>query len=179
MALPKWVSWGLFAAAAAAVGVLWHGPHARDTIAKAGPDAADHPAARTRLVVDFRDDISSRALEANGYVEIPVSEYSARDRLYAIDFSSLEDAAAARAKLARDPNVESVDYDAEMTIPPDEAAMAGDDSMEAECAGRVAAARPPEGTPNDPCWKYQWHLRQVGLPEAWKLGSGKGAVVAV
>jgi len=31
MALSKWVSWGIFAAATATVGVLWHGPRVRDT----------------------------------------------------------------------------------------------------------------------------------------------------
>ena len=33
--------------------------------------------------------------------------------------------------------------------------------------------------PNDACFKYQWHLRQIGMPAAWKQGNGKGAVVAV
>ncbi len=33
--------------------------------------------------------------------------------------------------------------------------------------------------PTTPAIRYQWHLRQIGMPEAWKLGQGKGAVVAV
>ena len=36
-----------------------------------------------------------------------------------------------------------------------------------------------QGFPNDPCFQYQWHLRQVGLPDAWKLGTGEGVIVAV
>ncbi len=36
-----------------------------------------------------------------------------------------------------------------------------------------------EGFPNDPQYKYQWHLRQIGMPEAWKLADGNGVIVAV
>jgi len=116
--MPKWLSWGVFTAATVAAVVLWHGPRARDLGSKPAPQATEHPAARTRLIVDFRDDVSSHALEANGYVEIPVSDYSTRDRLYAMDFPSIDEAEAAKAKLSRDPDVESVDFDVEMTIPP-------------------------------------------------------------
>jgi serine protease len=168
----------VFAAAAALVGVLWHGPRTRATDTKVAAQGAEQPAAGTRLVVDFRDDISTRALEANGYVEIPVSDYSLRDRLYAIDFPTIAEAEAARAKLAADPDVESVDYDAVATLPPDEATVLAGDSMEAECGVAAGTAR-PAGEPNDPCFRYQWHLRQLGLPDAWKLGTGKGVVVAV
>ena len=36
-----------------------------------------------------------------------------------------------------------------------------------------------EGYPNDPQYKFQWHLRQIGMPEAWKLADGNGVIVAV
>ena len=32
---------------------------------------------------------------------------------------------------------------------------------------------------NDPFYKYQWHMAQIGLKEASKFSSGKGAIVAV
>src|SRR5690606_31223038 len=35
------------------------------------------------------------------------------------------------------------------------------------------------GFPNDPKYQYQWHLRQIGMPEAWKLADGAGVIVAV
>ena len=35
------------------------------------------------------------------------------------------------------------------------------------------------GFPNDPDYKYQWHLRQIGMPDAWKLADGNGVIVAV
>ena len=188
MGIPRWsdarLTWAVFVAAVLGTGALWHGARTRSPEAKPAPFAEGRPtepAAGSRLIVDFRDDISPGALAANGYVEIPVSDYSTRDRLYAIDFATPAEAEAARAKLAVNPDVESVDYDAVATIPPDEesdetsALAAG--SMEAECDG--AAAARPAGEPNDPCFRYQWHLRQLGLPDAWKLGTGKGVVVAV
>jgi subtilisin family serine protease len=33
--------------------------------------------------------------------------------------------------------------------------------------------------PNDPFFPQQWHLHQIGLPDAWAWNTGKGAVVAV
>ena len=113
---------------------------------------------------------------------MPVSAYSATDKLYRIDFATADEAAAAAAaKLAKDPEVESVDFDSEESIPPDEASQErkrwrARSSMEAECA---ADAAKPSPFPNDTCFRYQWHLRQIGMPDAWKLGQGKGAVVAV
>lgn len=34
-------------------------------------------------------------------------------------------------------------------------------------------------TPDDPWFSRQWHMEMVHTPEAWKLTSGKGAIVAV
>jgi serine protease len=36
-----------------------------------------------------------------------------------------------------------------------------------------------EGFPNDPMYGKQWHLKQIGMPEAWKLADGSGVIVAV
>jgi serine protease len=181
MAISKWIPWGVFAAVVAGAGALWHGPTTRSPFDKPAPTSAERAEAAglnpTSLLVDFRDDISTQALDGNGYTEIPISAYSSHDRLYRIDFPSADEAAAAMAKLSNDRDVESVDYDSLATIPPDEVATQAEGSMEAECQG-AGAARPSE-YPNDPCFKYQWHLRQVGLPEAWKLGTGKDVVVAV
>jgi serine protease len=180
MAMPRVIPWGIFTALLVGTGVLWHGHGTDGPADKPAPTRAEWAAAAgvnpTRLIVDFKDDISAQALAAEPYVEIPISAYSAVDRLYRIDFRSADEAAAAAAALARDPQVESVDYDVQATLPPGEAAVAGDSSMEAEC--QATAAKPAE-FPNDPCFRYQWHLRQIGLPEAWKLGQGQGVVVAI
>jgi subtilisin family serine protease len=34
-------------------------------------------------------------------------------------------------------------------------------------------------TPNDPYYKYQWHLAQLNIPKAWAITKGEGVVVAV
>ena len=166
--------------------LLWHGgpPAARPTRRRPPADAELAAAAGvdpTRLIVDFRDDVSAETLANNGFNEIPISDYSATDRLYRIDFANAAEAAAARAKLAHDPSVESVDFESLAAIPPGEDAQkswplaAGEESMEAECRRRPPAA----SFPNDACFKYQWHLRQLGMPDAWKRGNGKGVIVAV
>jgi serine protease len=191
MRISAWVPWGGFAAALVAVAVFWHSGQAPRLAGKPAPTSAElaeaaglHP---TELIVDFRDDISEQALAANGYVETPVSDYSAQDRLYRIDFDSPDQAAAALARLSHDPDVESVDYDSLATIPPDEQAeeaVAAAGSMEAECGANGKATNQASGGaaadfPNDACFKYQWHLRQIGMPDAWKRGTGEGVVVAV
>src|SRR6185312_6649886 len=152
--LSAWAPWGLFAAALGGAGLLWNGssPPQPATKSPASEEAlAEEAGLRpTRLVVDFRDDISPQALAATGFHEVPVSDYSKVDGLYTIDFADADAAAAARAQLARDPDVESVDYDAVATIFPDEEtqevgaeaadAQAGTSSLEAECNVKSADA---------------------------------------
>jgi subtilisin family serine protease len=35
------------------------------------------------------------------------------------------------------------------------------------------------GIPNDPYWKYQWHLHNLKVDKAWEITQGEGVVVAV
>lgn len=131
------------------------------------------------LVVDFRDDVTAEMLAANPYIEQPVSRYSAVDRLYRIHFASAEEARRAAQSLRHDPSVETVDYEVRASIPePPNEIFRSPPSAGAECMtnGDQTQVR---GFPNDPCYRYQWHLRQLRLPEAWKLGQGRGVVVAV
>jgi serine protease len=181
MRITKWIPWGVFVAVLAGTGAMWHGP-ARSSTAKrpvssaeAAMEAGLNP---TRLIVDFRDDVSAQEMDAKGYREVPISAYSSQDKLFRIDFATADEAAAAKATLSHDHDVESVDYDSVATIPPDEAAVAGDQSMEAECGGGGGGGE-KGAFPNDPCFHYQWHMHKLGLPDGWKLGDGKGVVVAV
>ena len=187
MSISRFVPWVAPAVVLLGASALWHGPSTTSPDAKPSPAAADRATAATvgagadatRLIVDFRDDVSNDALESNGYVEIPVSDYSRQDRLYRMEFATAQEAAAALTKLSIDPNVESADFDAVYTVPPDEMgghANAAGDSLETECA---AATAPGSAFPNDACFKYQWHLRQIGMTDAWKRGNGQGVVVAV
>jgi serine protease len=175
----------LFGAAA-----LWRGGAAPSPADKPAPSSVSVEEAQaagidpTELLVDFRDDVSDDTLAHNGFVETPVSAYSAVDRLYRMKFATADEAAAAKAKLAHDPSVESVDYDEVLSIPGDEDAQetgaaqdaAAAAALEAECQ---TAAAPGGSFPNDACFKYQWHMRQIGMTDAWKRGNGKGVIVAV
>lgn len=182
----------VLAGACAGAAWLWHGSSTPDgrrqaTEPSAASDA-DLPGAHapgTTLVVDYRDDVTDADLAATPEVEEPISRFSTQDRLYRIRFSSIGAAAAAAARLGHDPRVESVSWDAEATIPPDEGSQElsaqADSSMQAECGepGGAGNGSQHQGFPSDPCYRYQWHLRQVGLPDAWKLGQGEGVIVAV
>ena len=180
--LVPWLGFGVTLVAAA---LLWHGGPSRAPTDKTLPpaDAAAAVAAGadpTRLIVDFRDDVSAETLANNGLTEIPISDYSRTDRLYRVEFPNAAEAAAALSRLSRDPSVESADYESFASIPPGEdtqefAAPLHAGGMEAECG----AGAPGSSFPNDACYKYQWHMRQLGMPDAWKRGNGKGVIVAV
>ena len=43
----------------------------------------------------------------------------------------------------------------------------------------AASAVPPGKPPNDPLFKYQWHLRAIQAPSAWAISRGEGATVAI
>lgn len=72
------------------------------------------------------------------------------------------------AMLHANPTVEIAEPDSIMSLDPNEVA---------QIAASPATTEP--GFPNDPDYKYQWHLKQIGMPEAWKLADGNGVTVAV
>jgi len=43
----------------------------------------------------------------------------------------------------------------------------------------AAGALEPDKPPNDPLFKYQWHLRAIQAPKAWAVSRGAGATVAI
>jgi serine protease len=71
------------------------------------------------------------------------------------------------ATLQANPLVEIAEPDSFMQLDPSEVSEVTE----------TPATQP--GFPNDPDYKYQWHLRQIGMPDAWKLGNGNGVIVAV
>jgi serine protease len=184
MSKSRLVPWLGFGATLVAAAMLWHGGSTRRSTDKTLPPADAELAAAgdvdpTSVIVDFKDDVSAETLANNGFDEIPISDYSKVDRLYRLQFANAGQATAALTKLRHDPSVESADFEAFASISPDElaeeAAAPPPGSMEGECQN----ATPGSAFPNDACYKYQWHLRQIGMPDAWKRGNGKGVVVAV
>jgi serine protease len=71
------------------------------------------------------------------------------------------------AALEKRPEVEIAEPDATFSLLPGEAMTVSRDEI----------MQP--GFPNDPLYKKQWHMRQIGMPEAWKLADGNGITVAV
>ncbi len=81
-------------------------------------------------------------------------------------------------ELRNDPFVESVDSNFTYTIPenspsslihPQEEGISI--SAQAQALARVS--------PNDPFYKYQWHMDQIHMPDAWQHSQGQGVIVAV
>ena len=167
----------LFALAAITMGSWWPTSRNHGGVPSSEELAEAARANPVTLLVDFRDDVSDAALAVNSYLEEPISRFSSNDRLYRIRFRTAEEAEAAAHKLRQDPMVESVDHDVQVSLFPDEVASGPVESPECAREGKVDTAA--RSFPDDPCFHYQWHLHQVGLPAAWKLGQGDGVLVAI
>ena len=126
------------------------------------------------IIVDFADaDGDARVAEVGRELGVDfalVSSQARNERLYRAHVEpGRRDAVLAR--LATLPDVEAAEPDAMYALI---------DGKEA-----TAAAVPPpddpqwKGYPNDPQYKFQWHLGQIGMPDAWKLADGDGVIVAV
>jgi serine protease len=78
------------------------------------------------------------------------------------------------AALSNRADVELAEPDAQMSLFPGAAKL--------DVETQIFRAPPVvkwEGFPNDPQYKFQWHMRQIGMPTAWKLADGNGVIVAV
>ncbi|MEZ4365165.1 MAG: S8 family serine peptidase [Kofleriaceae bacterium] len=138
--------------------------------------AADRLSAPTDpddILIDLRDDVSDATvaqLERDlGLHLVLVSDESRDERFYRAHVDpALRDALLAR--LAARPEVEIAEPDATV-------------SLIGPLAEAGPALPPPTaqhaGYPNDPLYKWQWHMRQIDMPEAWKLADGGGITVAV
>lgn len=71
------------------------------------------------------------------------------------------------AALQHDPRVESAEPNSLLT--------GLWDPNDVEVFQKVSRRSPP----NDPLYKYQWHMQKINVEQAWTAASGKGVVVAV
>jgi serine protease len=127
------------------------------------------------LLVDLHDDIDDsqlKALTRKYGLQLKLnSPLSKGQRLYRATirrsrlFKLLLD-------LRKDPAVDLVEPDMLYGIPPLETATRAFGANHKEDA-------PTADFPNDPKYKYQWHLDQINMPQAWKHADGKGVIVAV
>jgi serine protease len=142
------------------------------------------------LIVDLDDRVSDRQVQdlAGRYDAkfTPASAYYTQDRVYRVQVEG----PSVRARLSniltalrRDAQVEAADYALLYHIPetaPGALTQAGEQGLSLSRAGSPAPLREtPRFLPNDPKYRYQWHLDQIHMPEAWTKNQGEGVVVAV
>lgn len=136
-----------------------------DRIAAVGADPDD-------VIVDLRDDASPAlvaSIERDLGIDLVLISDQARDEQVYRAHVSADRADAILDALAGTPGVEIAEPDATFALDPGEAS--------------ITKVTPPEtgwaGFPDDPGYQKQWHMRQIGMPEAWKLADGEGVIVAV
>lgn len=141
-----------------------------DADAQYSADAAAAVTDPDEILVDLKDNATPDAIErAYGIDLVLVSDSGAAERSKL--FRARVDPAkrdAIIASLSKRSDVEIAEPDAVVQLSP------GEEEVRAPIADPTH-----EGFPNDPQYKYQWHLRQIGMPEAWKLADGNGVIVAV
>lgn len=122
------------------------------------------------IIVDLRDDAAPDAIERElGIDLVLVSDAgtAARTKLFRAHVPPAR-RDAILAQLSRRADVEIAEPDALMQLSPGEVDVRA-----------PAAPAAPDGFPNDPLYKHQWHMDQIGMPEAWQLADGNGVIVAV
>ena len=139
---------------------------AADTRAAVGMDPDD-------LLIDLRDDATAAqvaAIDRDLGLDLQLVSNESKDEQFYRAHVDADRADAVLAALAKRPEVEIAEHDALYALSPLDM--------------QAAEVTPPasgtwEGFPNDPMYDRQWHMRQIGMPEAWKLADGGGIIVAV
>ncbi len=122
------------------------------------------------ILVDLRDDTSAATVAAIerefGIDLVLVSSQSRDEQFYRAHVDASRRDAVLHA-LSRRPDIEVAEPDSLFAASPTEGVEV------------LPPERTWEGFPNDPMYERQWHLRQIGMPAAWKLADGGGVIVAV
>ncbi len=167
---PSKVLWLLLAIAI--VLMWWYLRPKHDPGADAAQEMSDHASAATDpddILVDLKDDASPQTIAAIerdlGIDLVLVSDQSEDEKFFRAHVDPAQRDAILAALSAR-PEVEIAEPDSHVQLSPSEAFTA-------------PVVPTWEGFPNDPQYKFQWHMRQIGMPEAWKLADGNGVIVAV
>ncbi|MBA3502489.1 MAG: S8 family peptidase [Myxococcota bacterium] len=136
-------------------------PADADAMAETDPDD---------ILVDLKDGTKPDAIEQAFGIDLVLvddSGIAAKTSFYRahVDPARRDEILAALAKRS---DVEIAEPDAHFMVSPDEFVQE---------APAVDPSSP--GYPNDPQFKFQWHMNQIGMKEAWKLADGNGVIVAV
>lgn len=155
------------------------------------------PYALTELVADLDDHLSDgqvRELERRyGARFLADSSYVDHDRVYRVTVEKpgqsravmMQELGQLLTALRRDVRVEAADWALLYTIPetaPTSLTRPEDEAIPfagAEARFKKADDGGNRFLPNDPKYRYQWHLDQVRMPQAWTRNQGEGVVVAV
>lgn len=148
--------------------------------------------AADELVLDLADDASEgevAALAARHGVHLtPVSSYVSEDRIYRARIMTKDPSPGLLRRvlgaLRREGRVEAADPAFVYRVPessPTSLTPAAEQALPVHVPlGPQARAQDSEKVfPNDPKYKYQWHLDQLRMPKAWRLSQGAGVTVAV
>ncbi len=123
------------------------------------------------ILVDLDDDASAAqvaALEKDLGIDLElVSPQSADEQFYRAHVDPMRRDALI-AELGHRPVVDIAEPDALYGLSPDDPALLVD-TQDDEWTG----------FPDDPKYKFQWHMDQIHMPAAWRLSDGKGVIVAV
>ena len=148
----------------------------------------------SELVVDLDDRLSDEQVHQfarrHGVTLQALSGYVHHDRIYR---AKLGRAATGRLagsltallrELRQDSRVEAADWPLIYQIPetaPTSLTRPSDEALQVP-SGRLSTQDSDNGkrfVPNDPRYKYQWHLDQIRMPQAWTKNRGEGVIVAV
>jgi serine protease len=168
---PSKVLWILLAIAI--VLMWWYFRPSHDPGAGAAQEMSDQATAATDpddILVDLKDNASPATIAAIerdlGIDLVLVSDQAADEKFFRAHVDPARRDAILVA-LEQRSEVEIAEPDAVFSLSPTEMV-------------RAPAHEPTwKDFPNDPQYKFQWHMRQIGMPEAWKLADGNGVVVAV
>jgi serine protease len=123
------------------------------------------------ILVDLVDDASEAdvlGLEASLGIDLTLVSSQSRDERFYRAHVSADRQAELLSALARLPLVEVAEPDAEYSLI---GPMVRKEAVSSEASWK--------GFPNDPQYKYQWHMQQIGMPAAWRMQQGKDVIVAV
>ena len=128
-----------------------------------------------QLVLDFKDAVTQQQiLEFERQYDISThlnSAYSDDAEIRLTDSLSQEQIDNLLVAMRGDPRLEFAEENAVYSIP----------SNENNIESTIDFTKSAASYPNDPKFKFQWHMNNIRMPEAWAMkgGTGKGTIVAV
>ena len=145
------------------------------TLADEQHDAYATAAEPDEILVDLKDDATPAmiaAIERDAGIQLAlVDDTAAATKLYRARVEPARRDEILRQLKAR-PEVEIAEPDFVVQLSPE-------DFLPPEVDPKAPTKPGDAGYPDDPQYKYQWHLDQIGMPKAWPLSDGNGVIVAV